>query len=123
MTTAQTFTKSPVLAVFDNPQVHTFGEIRGRHRGWTYVAFPEGDGEDLRYNHYAVCGRKIVTMDFTGFREMPPMVFEWMVKLDFPNRKDVELCSNFKVSALGALTEYDVERIMLWRTVQDKQAA
>ena len=108
---------NPILAAFDDVQVQAFGSVELQYRGWTYVTYCTGHTARSKIDHYAVCGNKVVAMDLHPYDVMPRMVFEWMVKLEFPTRNDLVTCSEFGFSGAGPLTKYDVERIWLWRRV------
>ncbi len=108
-------TLNPILAAFEDVQVQTHGQIETNYRGWSYVTFSEGHTDRSKIDHYAVCGNKVVALDLSPYEVMPRVVFEWMVKLEFPTRKDIVSCSAFGFSGAGPLTKHDVERIWLWR--------
>jgi len=108
---------NPVLAAFDSDQLRTFGDTGVQVDGWTYVSYY--NDPDKRFEHYAVSGTKIHRMDFTPFKEMPALVFRWMVELDFPNSADLAFSTHFDKThiAFHPLSELDVERIWLWKRV------
>lgn len=116
------FTRDPVLAAFDDPMVQTFGNIVCQYGGWSYVTYQDGVSGKSRVRHFSVRGSEVVKLDFSGFREMPVLVFEMMVQLGFPRRGDLAECSHFELRPIAPLNHLDVERIWLWRRAQQAAA-
>jgi hypothetical protein len=112
----------PILAVFDKLDVNYFGEVGVQCDEWTYVSYLDDSNPDRRqFDHYAVKGTEFKKLDFTGFQKMSPLVFSWMVEMDFPTRHDLAFASHFSLPAKSPLTRFDVERIWLWWKLHNLQ--
>lgn len=103
------------LLAFDDDQIRTFGVVDHTHGGWFYVSFKH---ENHTFDHYASDGKNAKKLDFTCFREMPKLVFQWMVDLNFPTRNALRNASHFEHTPSGPLNEQELERILLWRHFQ-----
>ncbi|MDE4321321.1 hypothetical protein PXK52_07685 [Phaeobacter gallaeciensis] len=111
-----------ILAAFKDPLVQTFSTIEGRYRGWTYVVHRKEEGH-ARFDHYAVCGSKVVEIDYTSRSLIPFLAFQWLVQMDFPTRHDLPHCTHFDQPFMNApLRAQEVERMWLWNRVKDLAA-
>lgn len=118
--------EAEVTANLDD-MVKAFSEAKYRYRGWTYLIFMEGTGEEKRYVHLAVCGETVHKLEYSGLEVMPNIVFEWMVQLGFPKFNDLRKCSHFPAHQQpnfhGMLNKFDVERIWLWHRAKERGAS
>lgn len=58
------------------------------HKGYTYLAEQEYDGDDCSYiYHYAVGSEgNRIRLDYSGWTDMNEEAFETLIDLDFPDR-------------------------------------
>lgn len=104
----------------DRVEIADYGILGPTCGAFVYAHIAAKGPQQSRVRHFAVNYQAVVRLDYTPFEVMPETVFQWFVKLDFPRRDDLKRCSQFSdIATVSPLTKFDVERIWIWRRMQE----